>query len=142
MTNKYLTLKNIFFCGLTGWCMEICFTAIGSMTRGDLRLLGRTSIWMFPIYGMAAFIAPMYDKIQHFSVVLRGFIYAVCIMFGEYISGSLLKFFAVCPWDYSNSLLNINGLVRIDYLPFWFAAGLAFERLLCWQGTKKETSQI
>lgn len=137
-----MSLKKFCICGLTGWCMEIIFTAIGTLVRGDVRLLGRTSIWMFPIYGTAAFIGPVYEKIKHWPTVARGIVYAVGIMTGEYLSGSLLCLINACPWDYSNSLLNINGIVRIDYFPFWVSAGLVFERLLCWQGTKKETASL
>ena len=52
--------KNFFVCGLTGWCMEILFTSTGSFLKQDKRLIGRTSVWMFPIYGTAAVIAPLY----------------------------------------------------------------------------------
>lgn len=42
--------KTFFICGLTGWCMEILFTSLGGLLRGDLLLNGHTSIWMFPIW--------------------------------------------------------------------------------------------
>lgn len=129
--------KNFCLCGLTGWCMEILFTSFGALLQGDIRLPGRTSVWMFPIYGMAALIGPLYEKIKHRPTVLRGCLYALCIMAGEFVSGSILKLFSACPWDYSGSLLNIGGIVRLDYFPFWVAAGLVFERLLCRQGTKR-----
>lgn len=129
--------KKFLLCGLTGWCMEILFTSFDALLYGDARLLGRTSIWMFPIYGMAALISPIYIKIKHWPVLLRGLFYGVAIMVGEFISGSVLRFFGVCPWDYSDSFLNIDGLVRLDYYPLWVCAGLVFERLLCWQGTQK-----
>lgn len=132
--------KNFCICGLTGWCMEILFTSFGTLLQGDVRLLGRTSIWMFPIYGMAALIGPIYEKIKHWPILFRGILYSLCIMVGEFISGSILRLFSACPWDYSDSLLNIAGIVRLDYFPFWVAAGLVFERLLCWQGQKKETA--
>ena len=52
--------RNFFICGLTGWCLEILFTSIGNCSRHDLRLIGQTSVWMFPIYGMACIIKPLY----------------------------------------------------------------------------------
>ena len=103
--------KKFVLCGLTGWCMEILFTSFGALLRGDTRLLGRTSVWMFPIYGMAALISPVYDKIRHWPILLRGLLYGAAIMVGEFLSGSVLRFFHVCPWDYSDSFLNIKGLV-------------------------------
>lgn len=129
--------KNFFICGLTGWCMEILFTSFASLFHGDIRMTGNTSAWMFPIYGMAALIGPIYDRINHWPTVLRGIVYALVIMSGEFVSGMILKQFSACPWDYSDSLLNIGGVIRLDYLPFWVSAGLVFERLLCWQGAKK-----
>lgn len=56
--------RNFLICGLTGWCMEILFTSAGSLARHDGRLIGQTSLWMFPIYGMAACIGPVYAKIK------------------------------------------------------------------------------
>lgn len=133
--------KNFAICGLTGWCMEILFTSFGSLIRGDARLLGRTSVWMFPIYGMAALIGPIYKKIKYWPILLRGFFYGASIMAGEFLSGSLLRFFGICPWDYSDSSYNIAGLVRLDYFPVWVLAGLVFERLLCRQGKKRINSK-
>ena len=130
--------KNFMMCGLTGWCMEILFTSLGNMKPGDMRLKGTTSIWMFPIYGMASCISKIYPKIKKWPTLARGFLYSVCIMTGEFISGSFLKKLHICPWDYSGSKFNIKGIVRLDYFPFWALAGLAFERLLCRQGTTEK----
>ena len=69
--------RNFLICGLTGWCMEILFTSAGSLARHDGRLIGQTSLWMFPIYGMAACIGPVYAKIKKLPALLRGSIYTV-----------------------------------------------------------------
>lgn len=110
--------------------MEILFTSFGSLLHGDVRLMGQTSIWMFPIYGMAFLIGPIYHKISHWPVLLRGCFYATAIMVVEFLSGSVLRFFSICPWDYSGNPYSIRGLVRLDYFPVWVLAGLIFERLL------------
>lgn len=47
--------------------------------------------------------------------MLRGSIYACLIFLGEFCSGSLLKKYDLCPWDYSNARWNICGLIRLDY---------------------------
>lgn len=122
--------RNFLVCGLTGWCMEILFTSAGSLLKKDARLIGQTSIWMFPIYGMAVLIRPVYRLIKNLPTLLRGTIYSLGIFFFEYLSGSLLKKHHMCPWDYSGAAANINGLIRLDYAPFWMAAGLIFERIL------------
>lgn len=122
--------KNFFVCGLTGWCMEILFTSTDSFLKQDKRLIGRTSVWMFPIYGFAAVIAPLYRHIKNFPALLRGGIYSIGIFSFEYISGTLLKRHGMCPWDYSHAKMNIDGVIRLDYAPLWMAAGLLFERIL------------
>lgn len=122
--------KNFFICGLTGWCMEIIFTAFGAIRKKDMRMIGQTSIWMFPIYGMAALIKPCYRFLKSMPVLVRGTIYSAGIFTFEYFSGSLLKKHHLCPWDYSSAPLNINGVIRLDYAPVWMLAGLIFERIL------------
>lgn len=127
--------KKFLICGLTGWCMEILFTAFGSFRRRELKLMGRTSLWMFPIYSMAALIWPTYSIIKKLPLLIRGLIYTACFFTVEFFSGSFLKKKGICPWDYSTAKSNINGVIRLDYAPVWMAAGLLFERIL----TKKTT---
>lgn len=122
--------RNFFICGLTGWCIEILFTSAGSLKKKDGRLIGQTSVWMFPIYGMAACIGPVYQKIKEKPAILRGTLYTVGIFTFEYLSGTFLKKHQLCPWDYSDAKANIGGVIRLDYAPFWMAAGLLFERIL------------
>lgn len=54
----------------------------------------------------------------------------VIIFTAEYISGSLLRYFHMCPWDYTGAKASIQGLIRLDYAPAWFLTGLLMERLL------------
>lgn len=129
--------RNFFICGLTGWCMEILFTSAGSLLKKDGRLIGQTSVWMFPIYGMAACIRPIYRIIKHLPALSRGAIYTLGIFSFEYLSGTFLKKHKICPWDYSDAKANIDGVIRLDYAPFWMAAGLLFERILVRADGKK-----
>lgn len=127
--------KNFCICGLTGWCMEILFTSAGSLLKHDKRMIGQTSLWMFPIYGMAAVISPLYKLIKEKPVLMRGSIYTLGIFSFEYLSGTFLKKYHLCPWDYSDSKTNVNGVIRLDYAPLWMAAGLLFERILVHEKT-------
>ena len=125
------SMKNKFIlCGTVGWCMEIIFTALHSFHNKEFKLIGRTSIWMFPIYGLASLLAPVYKLLKHQNAVIRGGVYTCCIFLGEFFTGSLLQKYDVCPWDYSKAKFNINGLIRLDYAPLWFGAGLLYEKLL------------
>ena len=87
-------MKNKFIlCGILGWCMEIIFTGLGSLKNKEHSLTAHTSIWMFPIYGMACFLTPV-------CRILKG------------------------------KNIFVRGLIRLDYAPYWFGAGLIFEKLL------------
>lgn len=123
-------IHNFIHCGILGWCLEISFTAMDSFRRREPTLKGNTSLYMFPIYGMAAFLAPICRLLKGKPVILRGLTYAGLIFTAEYATGALLRKKSRCPWDYSRSKWNVNRLIRLDFIPFWFAAGLLFERLL------------
>lgn len=123
-------MKKFFLCGATGWCLEIFWTALDSLRKRNLKLIGTTSAWMFPIYGCAAFLSPISRWIHAFPTLLRGSIYSVLIMAGEFLSGSLLKKRDLCPWDYSRSRFSFRGLIRLDYFFVWFFTGLLYEKLL------------
>ena len=61
---------------------------------------------------------------------VRGTIYALSIFGAEYTSGRFLEKHELCPWNYNRCRWHINGLIRIDFFPFWFMAGLLFEHVL------------
>ena len=116
-------------CGITGWCLELIFTGILSAVRKDFSLKGTSSLWMFPIYGMASIIKPISFELKkhHVKRTQRG----LTGIFGvELASGSVLKYFKICPWDYSSSQIQYKGLIRADYAPLWFLTGLLFEKIL------------
>lgn len=123
-------LKNFLKCGLTGWCIEIIFTAANALRRRDMTLKGNTSLWMFPIYGCAAAFAPIGRLLRQRSTWLRGLAYMSMIFSAEFLTGRFLKRHSLCPWDYGQSRWNIDRVIRLDFAPYWFVAGLLFERLL------------
>ncbi len=95
---------------------------------------------MFPIYGMTAFFRPFCRLLKRFSPVLRGAFYSCLIFLGEYVSGSILKKYRMCPWDYSGAKTSIKGVIRLDYAPYWMIAGLIFEKLLTRTSGKPDKS--
>lgn len=123
-------LKNFLKCGLLGWCLEIIFTALGSLQRRDMRLLGQASLWMFPIYGSACLLGPLFKMLKGLPSYIRGSIYSLCIFAGEYLTGTFLHTHRLCPWNYERARWHIRKVVRLDYFPNWFLAGLLFEKLL------------
>jgi uncharacterized membrane protein len=122
--------KKFIICGLAGWCIEIAFTSANAVLKKDKKMMGQTSAWMFPIYGMAASIDVIAPKIAHWSPLRRGLLYGSAIMTAEYVTGSLLTRLDACPWSYRGCKYSIKDVVRLDYLPFWMTAGLLYEKLL------------
>ncbi|MEW9121083.1 MAG: hypothetical protein AB2421_00135 [Thermotaleaceae bacterium] len=116
--------------GLLGWCIEIFWTGFGGALTGDRRFQGYTYLWMFPIYGSAVFLERLHDMMIDWPILLRGGIWVFIIYGIEYASGSLLRAsIGLCPWNYDGAKYAVKGLIRLDYAPAWFAAGLLFERI-------------
>ena len=122
--------KNFILCGLAGWCIEVAFTSLNALRKKDKKLMGQTSAWMFPIYGLASCIMLVYPKIKHWNMALRGLLYGCSIMTVEFLSGSLLKAIGICPWNYDGCRFSIKGVIRMDFLPLWVTAGLFYEQFL------------
>lgn len=120
-------------CGTAGLLTEVCFTALHSLQNRDMSLKGTTSLRMFPIYGMAAGLRPLIVILRKngISALSRGSIYTACIFAAEYISGNHLRKKKHCPWDYHRSRYHVQGLIRLDFAPWWFLFGLVLEKVLC-----------
>lgn len=149
MKNLIYSIKqipiNFLKCGVTGWCLEVIFTSVESIMAHDWRLMGKTSLLMFPIYGLGAFLGPIGKGIDRWvgdgagsagmtlkttdRIVRHGMLYMVLIFTAEYATGAWLKARGMCPWDYTGRTANINGLIRLDFAPLWFGTGLLFEHL-------------
>ena len=127
---KHTFVRNFLICGFTGWCMEILFTSLEALRRREMTLKGNTSLWMFPIYGCAALLKPICCLLKNRPVWLRGATYMGLIYSMEYFTGTLLSKYKLCPWDYSRSRFHVGNVIRLDFAPYWFCAGLMFERLM------------
>lgn len=118
------------------------FTSVESIAIHDWRLMGKTSLLMFPIYGMGALLAPIGRRVDRWlqagpgevlalrdKIFRHGTLYMVLIFVAEYLSGTWLRTIGVCPWDYTGRHSNIDGLIRLDFAPLWFMTGLLFEQI-------------
>ena len=142
-------LKNFFKCGIAGWCLEVIFTSAESILARDWRLMGHTSLLMFPIYGMGALLGPIGSRVDQWigdgssgigtslnqtdRAVRHGMLYMVLIFLAEYLCGMFLKDRGICPWDYTGRHSSVNGLICLDSAPLWFLTGLLFERITGFQ---------
>lgn len=124
--------------GLVGCSVEIFFTGAKRLAASGFRdwsLQGRSYIWMFPIYGSAAFLfEPVHDSLRALLPLawpLRGLVYTAGLFVVEFASGWLLRrLTGRCPWDYSErARFHFHGLIRWDYAPAWFAFTLGLELL-------------
>ncbi len=119
--------------------MEVVFTSMESILVQDWRLIGRTSLLMFPIYGLGALLAPIGTMVDRWigeiqlrptdRFVRHGMLDMVLIFTAEYLSGMWLRARGMCPWDYSGRMASVNGLIRLDFAPLWFMTGLLFEQI-------------
>lgn len=126
-------MRRFIIYGLLGWFLEIVWTGLGSLLSGDVRLTAKTYLWMFPIYGLVIFFEPLHDLIRFRPVWMRGLVWMVSFFVMEYITGWMLRsVVGTAPWDYSQAFFNVHGLIRLDYAPVWFAAGLLFEKVHDW----------
>jgi hypothetical protein len=117
-----------------GVATEVVFTsARDSALRKDWSLQGRSYLWMFPIYGLAAFLfEPVHDSVRGRPWWQRAVVYSAGIMGVEYLAGTALhRSVGVVPWDYSGHgrFVVPGGATRLDYAPLWAVAGLGLERL-------------
>ncbi len=124
-------LRRFLLYGVAGWVVEVLFTGTVSALKRDRSATAQTYLWMHPIYGATALgMEGLSRRMRRSSVPLpvRGLAYLAVIYGVEYASGWLLrKTLGKCPWDYSGSGRDVNGLIRLDYAPAWFALGLLFE---------------
>lgn len=124
-------LRRFLLYGFAGWVVEVLFTGVASALRRDRLASARTYLWMHPIYGGTALVLEQLSKrMQGTPRWTRGLAYTAVIYLAEYGSGWLLRrSTGRCPWDYAGSGRDLNGLVRFDYAPAWFALGLLFDPL-------------
>ena len=116
-------LRRALVYGIAGLAAELAFTG----ARGR----PRTSLWMLPVYGLAApLFEPLHDRLRGRQPAVRAVAYGIGFPAAEYVNGRLLRRLrGAAPWDYSHARLQYDGLVRADYVPLWAAYGLALERL-------------
>lgn len=123
-------VKRYLIYGMIGIVLEIFWTGLGALLSGNWQMPGFTYLWMFPIYGLGAFMERLHHRIAFWPWYLRGTFWMLIIFSLEYLSGWTLRaLLGACAWDYSASSYSVDGLIRLDYAPVWFALGLIFERV-------------
>lgn len=129
--NNINIMKRFFIYGFIGCSMELFWTGIASLFKGDAALMSHSSIWMIVIYGLAIFLEPIQELIKGKNWFVRGIVYMFLIYFAEYVTGYILDIFNIQVWQYTDSL-SINGYITLAFAPLWFAVGLFFEKVRVW----------
>lgn len=124
---------------LVGITLEVFWTSIlNSIKSKNPKLIGRTYLWMFPIYALVPFIYIFVSsEFQGANIFLKGIIYMLCFYLLEFISGFLIKkVVGISPWNYSHAHIklfgkiyktNFKGLIRLEYAPVWYIYGILGE---------------
>lgn len=119
---------------------ELFWTSLlDSLKTKNPRLKGKSTFWMFPVYGSILFIVLFVRWLYpDYPWWVKGLVYMVMILAWEYISGYVLKkLVGVAPWDYSTNKtyddmgrkkrFHLHGLICAEYAVIWFFGGLVAE---------------
>ncbi|TGE31407.1 hypothetical protein [Desulfosporosinus sp. Sb-LF] len=122
-------LKRFLIYGIIGLLLEVVYTGLASLLKGDFSMHGFTFLVMIPIYGLSVFLEPLHTLVRPYHWSIRGLTYLSIIWMIEYSSGFIFaEVLGSSPWHYSD-ILNINGYITLRMAPEWFLAGLGFEFL-------------
>ncbi|WP_338031809.1 putative ABC transporter permease [Desulfosporosinus fructosivorans] len=128
-TKAMKTFKRFLIYGILGLILEVIYTGLASLLKGDFRMQGFTFLVMMPIYGLSIFLEPLHNYLRPFPWWTRGLVYLATIWMIEYSSGVILaEALGDCPWQYCDRL-SISGYITLRMAPEWFLAGLGFEVL-------------
>ena len=119
--------------GAVGWVGEVALLAARDLRAGR-RVRSRIGdrLVMVPVYGLGVpLFEPLHDALRdRLPTPARALVYVAGFWAVEYAVGrSWRALTGDAPWDYSADRFNIDGLIRLDYLPLWAGAGLFGERL-------------
>jgi len=120
---------------VVGTATEVLFDGLHRALRRSTRsphLRAQTYLLMPLVYALLAVgFGPVRARLRGQPAVVRAAAYACGILAVEYASGRLIeRCVGVVPWDYrGRARLQLHGAARLDYAPFWAAAGLALERV-------------
>lgn len=101
--------------------MEVAYTSI---TAGELRLVGHSSLWMMLVGGCLGVILDNLNEIKWLRKLdyrLRVFIGGTSIIALEFISGCILNLWLGFDiWDYSKSFGNLLGQIDVMHSMYWY----------------------
>ena len=146
--DTYLRILNTFLSGIRSSCHESEYLKFFTvrfcrMVHGDfldrssftlpVRRLLQERLLSFDVSHLRLchfLLCSLSVKLSSFPFFYRGILYTAGFYLVEFISGSFLKQFGMCPWDYSGVPLQCHGVIRLDYAPLWFYCRTDFRKYL------------
>lgn len=135
MSEKRRVVIRVVLFALLGLLVELFFTALGALLKGNINFSGHSSPWMMLDYGiLGLLVGPMAGvmKRKRLPLLIRAAVYMLGIFLVEYVSGRIFVAFGIHIWDYSHLPLNLHGQITLTYAPYWYALGLGLELLNKW----------
>ncbi|KAF6038042.1 TMEM229B [Bugula neritina] len=125
----------LYVYALHGYFSEIAFTAAWEfVVTNKYTLMGTTSIWTIPIYGISGVVVEYiytYTKYQlRLPLPLRCVIYVLWTYLWEFSTGYLLRCFGACPWNYEDYDWDFWGLICLEYAPLWYIGSILYDQIL------------
>jgi hypothetical protein len=125
-----IEIHHLLFWGMFGLCSEIIFTALANLfSNKAYNLMGRTSVWMFPIYSIG--LTYGFSLVQ--NIISNDFIrylsYPLWIWLIEILVGFPASKFGIRIWDYRYLPDNRHwkGIISFIHFPIWVFFGFLVE---------------
>lgn len=119
-------VSNFIFFGVVGLLVEIIFTAL---RKRSISLVGHTSLWMFPIYGVG--LTYGFDLIHYLieNNLLRWLSYPIWIWIVEILFGRIFFKLNIKAWDYRYlpDKFHWRGVISFAHFPIWIVFGIFIE---------------
>ena len=116
---KHLILFTVF--ALTYMNIEVLIGAFFVPQGKYFAFLGRTSLWMGILGGIAGLFIGLLNEKTKLSILKQTIISAFFITIIEFLTGLLLNIYLdFAIWDYSKLPLNVMGQICILFIVFWF----------------------
>ena len=127
-----MSVNYLIFWGVFGMVVEICFTAIRDLLqKKQLNLVGHTSLWMFPIYGLG--LSYGFDFVIYLieSDLIRYCTYPLWIWSVGLLIGIPTARKGIRLWDYNYlpKRLHWRGIISFAHYPLWLSYGIMVEMI-------------
>ena len=114
------------------WCVDSRLHLSAIWETPVSVLYGQASLWMFFVYASICLfgIEPVYKKIRHRNIFLRGVTYMCIVLVMECLTGWILYGITGYKIWYYSGALEIFTFTSLAIAPMWFIVGLMSENFI------------